>query len=95
MTSCLACVANEITAESWLRVHYNSSRSDDEQSVRGKVIDVTYHSKGNCEVTFKRKDGQKMKVSEGGRLISFGSHAPTTGFAYRYDVRDVEPGITA
>lgn len=87
MTSCLLCCANGIEQGSWIRVKYNSARSNEEKEARGKVKRVFSRQRGKVEVTFKRSDGQKMKVESGGKLISFGSHHPITGYAYDYEVK--------
>jgi len=87
MTSCLLCVANDIERGSWIRVRYNSARSNEKQEVRGKVKRVTVRKDGTAKVVFKRSDGQKMEVQRDGRLISYGSHHPTTGYAYDYKAK--------
>jgi len=90
MNSCLLCEALDIEEGAWLKVYYNSARSDDEQTARGKITSVDYPQDGSFSATFIRKDGQKMEVQEGGRLISYNSHHPTTGYCYRYDIKTPE-----
>lgn len=72
---------------SWLRVRYNSARSDERQSVEGKVTDVTFRRDGTGKVQIVRPDGQKMTIHNDGRVVSHGSYYPVTGYANQYDVK--------
>jgi len=85
-TDCLLCAASQLTAGARLRVFYNSARSDDEQTVEGKVTGVYASDNSSCRVAFQRDDGQTMEVDETGELISYDSHFPITGYAYKYNV---------
>lgn len=85
--ACLWCAANDVTDSSWLRVYYNSARSDDEQVAEGKIKRVTARRGGGCQIVFQRDDGQMMEVQESGRVVSYNSAFPTTGYAYRYEVK--------
>ena len=86
MTACLRCAASGMDGGSRIKVWYNSSRSDTKQVVEGKVTRVYYE---NClRVIFVRDDGQKMEIHDTkDKLVSFGSHFPNTGFAYRYEIK--------
>jgi hypothetical protein len=84
--ACLWCAANEITDSSRFKVYYNSARSEDEQVAEGKIKRVTARRNGECRIVFQRDDGQMMEVEENGRLVSYNSAFPTTGYAYRYEV---------
>jgi hypothetical protein len=80
-------VATDIPPDGRVRVKYNSSRSDDVQEVEGEVLWVKIRRYDESKIVFQRDDGQKMEVQSGdGRLLSYGSHAPTTGFAFEVEV---------
>jgi len=84
--SCLLCAATLLGPGAWIRVTYNSSRSNDTQTVFGKVLKVEARPPDQCKVVFRRKDNQEMEVNQEGRLLSYGSHAPITGYAFQYEV---------
>jgi len=71
----------------WLKVWYNSARSDEKQTATGKVKRVTARLNDTLKVVFQRKDGQVMEVDENDKLVSYNSAYPTTGYAYKYEVR--------
>jgi hypothetical protein len=79
-------------------VHYHSSRSDEKQSAEGFPYSVGTNRDNDIIVCFERDDGQKMKVISGeGKLLSLGSHAPITGYAFKYEVEkeDSEETVNA
>jgi len=75
-------------SDSWLKVWYNSARSDEKQTATGKVKRVTARLNGTLKVVFQREDGQVMEVNGNDKLVSHDSHHPITGYAYRYKVKN-------
>lgn len=70
-------------------VDYDSSRSDEPQTVEGTVERVAAFTEGGrvvCKITFRRDDGQYMIVSSDGALESVGSHFPRTGTVTDIDI---------
>lgn len=65
-----------------LRVEYDSTRSDEDQTVEGRVERVSGRHEGAIgvmSIIFRRDDGQYMAVESNGALLSIGSHYPRTG----------------
>lgn len=70
-------------------VDYDSSRSDEPQTVEGAVERVAAFKEGGqivCKITFRRDDGQYMIVSSDGAVESVGSHFPRTGTATNVEI---------
>jgi hypothetical protein len=85
----LSKAAIRLSPDSRITVNYHSSRSDKKQSVSGVPYSVGTNRDNDIVVCFERDDGQKMKVISGeGKLLSLGSHAPITGYAYSYEVEN-------
>jgi len=84
--SCLLCAAALIESGAWIRVRYNSSRSNDVQAVFGEIQHVEARPPNECRVQFKREDNQVMEVNQEGQLLSYRSHAPITGYAFEYEI---------
>lgn len=83
--------ALKLTKSKKFTVNYHSSRSDEKQSASGFPYSIGTNHNNDIVVCFERDDGQKMKVISGeGKLLSLGSHAPITGYAYSYEVQDNE-----
>jgi len=74
----------------WLKVWYNSARSDEKQTATGKVRGVAAPLNGTLKVMFEREDGQMMEVDENDKLISYNSAYPTTGYCFKYEVKPSE-----
>jgi hypothetical protein len=85
-SSSLLSTLSDLKSESRIIVRYNSSRSDDVKVVKGSVKRVTARRDGEAKVVFQRNDGQVMEVQRDGKLLSYGSHAPVTGYAFEYEV---------
>lgn len=72
--------ASAARPDATLRVKYDSTRSDDVQTVEGVIERVSgLRDRGIVKVIFRRDDGQYMAVSTDGAVESIGSHFPRTG----------------
>jgi len=80
-------IANDLEPGAWIRVYYNSARSEERQEARGKVRKVVVRKEGTKKIIFDRPDGQTMTLHGDSRLVSRGSHFPTTGYAYRVETK--------
>lgn len=85
-TNVVLSAAKSITEDSRIKVTYNSSRSDEVQTMEGKITAVVVKRGGEAKITFRRRDGQICYLKDDEWLYSKNSHAPRTGHVIEIEV---------